>query len=124
MATLAAGIGARADDPIRPEDMPRTSRYASTHSYLRGGEAERLGLEAENARIPGAEDNAVELGPDTDAQGNYTQVHFRLEIAEVQEEIYPGKFVTFWVYAPLGRSMSSPARLPSPTLRVQEGDKV
>ena len=124
IATIVAAAGARADDPVRPEDMPRTSRYASTHSYLRGGEAERQGLEAENARIPGAEDNAVELGPDTDAQGNYTQVHFRLEIAEVQEEVYPGKYVTFWVYAPLGRSMSSPARLPSPTLRVQEGDKV
>ncbi len=124
LANVIAGFGARADDPVRAEDMPRTSRYASTHSYLRGGEAERLGLEAENARIPGAEDNAVEFGPDIDALGNYTQVHFRLEIAEVQEEIYPGKFVTFWVYAPLGRSMTSPARLPSPTLRVQEGEKV
>ncbi len=124
LAALLMSGASRADDPIRPEDMPRTSRYASTHSYLRGGEAERLGLEAQNARIQGAEDSAVELGPEIDAQGNYTQVHFRLEIAEVQEEVYPGEFVTFWVYAPLGRSMSSPARLPSPTLRVQEGDRV
>ena len=124
LATLLAGAAARADDAVRPEDMPRTSRYASTNSYLRGGEAERLGLEAENGRLQGAEDNAVELGPEIDAQGNYTQVHFRLEVAEVQEEVYPGQFVTFWVYAPLGRTMSSPARLPSPTLRVQEGDRV
>ena len=123
-AALILGFGARADDLVRPEDMPRTSRYASTYSYLRGGEAERSGLEAENARIEGADDAAVELGPEMDAQGNYKQVHFHLEIAEVQEEVYPGEFVTFWVYAPLGRSMSTSARLPSPTLRVQEGERV
>ena len=43
---------------------------------------------------------------------------------EIQEEVYPGEFVTFWVFAPLGSAMNSAARLPSPTLRVEEGDHV
>ena len=59
-------------------------------------------------------------GPD----GNPSFVHFRLEIIEVQEEVYPGEFVTFWVYAPVGRAAGSPARVPSPTLRVQQGERV
>ena len=84
---------------------------------------QRAGLDAEGKRIPGAADNAVEL-TDMDAEGNYRTVHFRLEVAEVQEEVYPGEFVTFWVYAPLGSTMGLPGRLPSPTLRVQQGDRV
>ena len=42
----------------------------------------------------------------------------------MQEEVYPGEFVTFWVYAPVGRTAGSPARVPSPTLRVQQGERV
>ena len=43
---------------------------------------------------------------------------------EIQEEVYPGEYVTFWVFAPLGSAMNSAARLPAPTLRVEEGDHV
>ena len=114
----------RADDPPDLDQLPRVSRGASTRAFQAGGEIERLRLEAERMPIPGAADNAVELGSETDAEGNPTEVHFRLEIAEVQEEVYPGEYVTFWVFAPLGRSMGKPARLPSPTLRVQQGDRV
>jgi FtsP/CotA-like multicopper oxidase with cupredoxin domain/Cu/Ag efflux protein CusF len=125
IAILSALIGAPAlaDDPIPLDAMPRTSRYASTRSFLQGGEQERAGLEAENERMPGADESAVELS-ELDAEGNYKSVHFRLEIAEVQEEVFPGEYVTFWVYAPLGTAMGTPARLPSPTLRVQQGDHV
>ena len=103
--------------------VPPLSRYSATQSFLRGGDAERAALEAEKARIPGAADDAVELGP-PGPDGNPSFVHFRLEIIEVQEEVYPGEFVTFWVYAPVGRTAGSPARVPSPTLRVQQGERV
>ncbi len=103
---------------------PNVSRYALTQAFLRGGEAERTALEAELALIPGADDRAVQLGRDLDGDGDPDEIHFHLEVIEVQEEVYPGEFVTFWVFAPVGRDMSSPARLPSPTLRVEEGDHV
>ena len=43
---------------------------------------------------------------------------------KIQEQVYPGEYITFWVFAPLGSAMGSPARLPSPTIRVEEGDVV
>jgi manganese oxidase len=124
LATAALHGSARADDPAIPDLIPRYTRYALTQAYLHGGAAERDGLEAEFAPIPGADDTAVELGTDLDADGNPRQVHFRLEVDEIQEEVYPGKFLTFWVFAPLGQATASAARLPSPTLRVQEGELV
>ena len=74
--------------------------------------------------IPGTTSSAVTLGRDLDGDGDPDEVHIRLEVIEVQEEVYPGKFVTFWVFAPEGRGMVSPARLPSPTIRVEQGDRV
>jgi manganese oxidase len=103
---------------------PNVSRYALTQAFRRGGEQERAALEAELAPIPGADERAVQLGRDRDGDGDPDEIHFHLEVIEVQEEVYPGEFVTFWVFAPVGRDMSSPARLPSPTLRVEEGDHV
>ena len=47
-----------------------------------------------------------------------TRSIFILEVLEIQEEIYPGEHVSFWVFAPLGSAMGQAARLPSPTLRV------
>jgi len=102
----------------------RDSRAALIEALRRGGEAERAALEAELAPIPGADERAVQLGRDLDGDGDPDEIHFHLEVIEVQEEVYPGEFVTFWVFAPVGRDMSSPARLPSPTLRVEEGDRV
>ena len=74
--------------------------------------------------IPGTVTDAVTLGRDLDGDGDPDEVHIRLEVIEVQEEVYPGKFVTFWVFAPEGQGMVSPARAPSPTIRVEEGDRV
>jgi len=45
-------------------------------------------------------------------------------VIEIQEQVYPGEYVTFWVFAPLGSANGAPARLPSPTIRVEEGDIV
>jgi len=78
----------------------------------------------EEPPIPGASPQAVTLGRDLDGDGDADEVHIQLEIIEKQEEVYPGEFVTFWVFAPLGQGMTSAARLPSPTLRVEEGDHV
>jgi FtsP/CotA-like multicopper oxidase with cupredoxin domain len=103
---------------------PSVSRYALTQAFMRGGAAERDALEAELAPIPGADERAVQLGRDLDGDGDPDEIHFHLEVVEVQEEVFPGEFVTFWVFAPVGRDKSSPARLPSPTLRVEEGDHV
>ena len=42
------------------------------------------------------------LGRDLDGDGDPDEIHFHLEVVEIQEEVYPGEFVTFWVFAPLG----------------------
>lgn len=106
------------------ERAPPVSRFALTEAFRRGGEADRAALEAELAPVPGADRRAVQLGRDLDGDGDPDEVHFHLEVAEVQEEVYPGEFVTFWVFAPVGQAMGSSARLPSPTLRVEEGNHV
>jgi FtsP/CotA-like multicopper oxidase with cupredoxin domain len=104
--------------------VPNLDRYALSAAYRRGGEVERANLEAELLPIPGADENAVQLIRDIDGDGDPDELHFFLEVVEIQEEVYPGEFVTFWVFAPLGTAMTSPARLPSPTLRVETGDIV
>jgi manganese oxidase len=125
LASIVAAPQLQAHDPSDVLDTtPGLSRYALTQAYQRGGEAERAALEAELAPIPGADPRAVQLGRDLDGDGDPDEIHFHLEVVEIQEEVYPGEFVNFWVFAPVGRDMSSPARLPSPTLRVEEGDRV
>jgi FtsP/CotA-like multicopper oxidase with cupredoxin domain/Cu/Ag efflux protein CusF len=74
--------------------------------------------------IPGAAPDAVVRGRDLDGDGDADEITIRLEVDQIQEEVYPGKFVTFWVFAPPGDGMVSPARAPSPTIRVEEGDRV
>src|SRR5262249_16905961 len=128
--SLIAGLvfgGARfvvAHDPTDLEFVPNLSRYALTEAYQRGGEVAEQNLEAELTPVPGADENAVQLVRDIDGEGAPDEIHFHLEVMERQEEFYPGEFVTFWLFAPMGTAMTSPARLPSPTLRVEEGDHV
>ena len=78
----------------------------------------------EEPTILGATPEAVTLGRDLDADGDPDEVQIRLEVIELAEEVYPGEFVTFWVFAPAGAGMTSAARAPSPTIRVEEGDRV
>jgi len=75
-------------------------------------------------RIPGTSEQALVLGRDLDGDGDPDEITIRLEVIEVTEEVYPGEFVKFWVFAPEGRGMTPVARLPSPTIRVEEGDRV
>ncbi len=127
VAAVALGLVLDRLSAHEPEDfqlLPQLDRFALTEAYHRGGEVERAALEAELAPIPGAAENAVELGRDLDGDGDPDEIHFHLEVVEIQEEVYPGEFVNFWVFAPLGTSTGSAARLPSPTLRVEEGDQV
>jgi hypothetical protein len=74
--------------------------------------------------IAGFSPEAITLGRDLDGDGDSDEVNIRLEIIEVEQEVFPGEFVTFWVFAPEGRGMTPVARVPSPTIRVEEGDRV
>ncbi|HTC23820.1 MAG TPA: multicopper oxidase domain-containing protein, partial [Gemmatimonadales bacterium] len=74
--------------------------------------------------IPCASERAVTLGRDLDGDGDPDEIDIHLEVDEIQEEVYPGQFETFWVFAPEGKGMCSPARVPSPTIRVEVGDHV
>ncbi len=74
--------------------------------------------------IPGTSEQALVLGRDLDGDGDPDEITIRLEVIEVTEEVYPGEFVKFWVFAPEGRGMAPVARVPSPTIRVEEGDRV
>ena len=76
------------------------------------------------APIPGTSETALVLGRDLDGDGDPDEITIRLEVIEVREEVYPGEFVTFWVFAPEGKGMIPVARVPSPTIRVEEGDRV
>jgi FtsP/CotA-like multicopper oxidase with cupredoxin domain len=124
LTLLGGASSVVAHDPADLQFVPNLDRFALTAAYRRGGEVERAGLEAELLPIPGADENAVQLVRDIDGDGDPDEIHFHLEVIEIQEEVYPGEYVTFWVFAPLGTAMTSPARLPSPTLRVEEGDIV
>ncbi len=75
-------------------------------------------------RIPGTSEAAVTLGRDLDGDGDPDEVDIRLEVIEVRQEVYPGEVVTFWVFAPEGAGMTTVARAPSPTIRVEKGDRV
>src|SRR5437762_12819728 len=113
-----------AHDPEDLRFLPKLDRFALAEAYRRGGAVERDNLEAEMLPIPGASEDAVQLGKDLDGDGDPDEIHFHLEVIEIQEEVYPGEFVNFWVFSPLGSANGAPARLPSPTLRVEEGDQV
>jgi len=78
----------------------------------------------QDAPIPGTSERAITLGRDLDGDGDPDEITIRLEVIEVTEEVYPGEFVKFWVFAPEGRGMTPVARVPSPTIRVEEGDRV
>jgi FtsP/CotA-like multicopper oxidase with cupredoxin domain len=78
----------------------------------------------EEPPIFGASAQAVTLGRDLDDDGDPDEVTIKLEVIELAEEVYPGEFVTFWVFAPEGQGMTPTARTPSPTIRVEQGDLV
>lgn len=124
VALLVGQSAAAAHDAGDYERGFPINRYSVTQAFLRGGDPVRSAYEIEKAPIPGADPRAVELGRDLDGDGDPDEITINLEVAEIQEEVYPGEFVRVWVFAPLGAGMSSAARLPSPTLVVEEGDRV
>jgi len=90
--------------------------------------------------------DAVEKGRDLDGDGDPDEIHIRLEVAELngsspdlkqpatQYAIAPGIKPGFWVFAPKTFGMAtenfeslkarSLLRLPSPAIRVEQGDRV
>ena len=74
--------------------------------------------------IAGMAEDAVTLGRDLDGDGDADEVHIRLEVIEITQEVYPGGHIPFWVFAPAGQGMIPVARAPSPTIRVEQGDRV
>ena len=121
---LLAPAWSWAHDSSDTDDGVPVNRYSLTQAFLEGGDPERRAFELEHAPIPGADPRAVELGADLDGDGDADEIHIQLEVDEIQEEVYPGEYLRVWVFAPLGSGMSTAARLPSPTLVVEEGDQV
>ncbi|MBE9539301.1 MAG: multicopper oxidase domain-containing protein [Proteobacteria bacterium] len=90
--------------------------------------------------------DALVKGRDLDGDGDPDEIHIRLEVVELNGgspdssdpmttfEIAPGVKPGFWAFAPKTRGMAtenfesnvanSMLRLPSPTIRVEQGDKV
>ena len=75
---------------------------------------------ASNSPEPGAyPSEAITLGRDLDGDGDADEVHIRLEVVEMEQEIWPGELLNFWVFAPISKGMISNARAPSPTIRCR-----
>ncbi|HKA06900.1 MAG TPA: hypothetical protein VKD71_06550, partial [Gemmataceae bacterium] len=90
-ALAALGIAGRmvAHELEDLQYLPKIDRYLLAEAYRRGGAVERDALEAELTAIPGAVEYAVELGRDLDGDGDPDEIHFHLEVVEIQEEVYP-----------------------------------
>src|SRR5262245_66620165 len=91
-----------AHEPGDLQYLPQLDRFALTEAFRRGGEVERAALEAELTPIAGANENAVVLGRDLDGDGDPDEIHFHLEVLEIEEEVYPGEYVSVCVLAQLG----------------------
>lgn len=76
------------------------------------------------AGTPGYAPEALTLGRDLDGDGDPDEISIELEVIEIEQEVYPGEVLNFWVFAPAGAGMSPVARAPSPTIRVEQGDRV
>ncbi|MDY6777846.1 MAG: multicopper oxidase domain-containing protein [Candidatus Nanohaloarchaea archaeon] len=92
----------------------------------------------------GLSEDAVEKGRDLDSDGDPDMINITLEVSEingkkpagqsfnsVRQEIAPGISPGFWVFSPKTRGMASEGsaganliRMPSPTIRVEQGDHV
>src|SRR5438128_12220324 len=83
---VVLGVASRiaAHEPGDIAYIPDLNRYRLIEAYQRGGEAERAALEAELAPIPGAGENAVELGRDLDRDGDADESHFQRHVAGAQ----------------------------------------
>lgn len=68
--------------------------------------------------------DAVNFGRDIDGDGDPDEITVCLQVLDITEQIAPGIGVPFWVFAPDLGGMEPIARLPSPTLRFEQGDRV
>ena len=95
LAGAAALLGDRgrvvAHDVADLEFVPKLDRFALAAAYRRGGEVERANLEAAMLPIPGADEGAVQLLRDLDGDGDPDEIHFHLEVIEIQSGSYLGE---------------------------------
>ncbi|MFW6093360.1 MAG: multicopper oxidase domain-containing protein [Pseudomonadota bacterium] len=128
--SIPPSLACRADDPHFVAAVVKGTNRVSPETL------ERSGLTAD----------AVEKGADLDGDGDPDEIHIRLEVAELnggspiaeapvtEYEIAPGVRPGLWVFAPklAGMAVTSLAsneardalRLPSPAIRVEQGDRV
>ena len=119
-----------AEDPSCNPDMP-----ALIAAVTKG--TNNVSVETLNAT--GLAPDTVVKGRDLDGDGDPDQITINLEIWGINEgqtpltsyEIAPGITPSFWVFAPKGTGMVTEGmsgaylvRMPSPTIRVEEGDEV
>src|SRR5512140_2645110 len=93
LVAAAALMAATTAVAHEPDETPPRAAFTAPPT-----DAERAGLEAERATIPGADPDTVELGQDVDGDGDADVIHIHLEVIEIQEEVFPGEYVTFWVF--------------------------
>ncbi|MEX0617459.1 MAG: multicopper oxidase domain-containing protein [Pseudohongiellaceae bacterium] len=128
--TIAAVPGCKADNPYAVAAFVRGTNNVSEQTLMRSG----------------LTPDAVVKGRDLDGDGDPDEIHIRLEVVElnggspesgepvVQYSIAPGVTPGLWVFAPKMLGMATEnfesnraremLRSPSPTIRVEEGDRV
>ncbi|MFC3478722.1 multicopper oxidase domain-containing protein [Halobacterium litoreum] len=125
---LLAGVRIQAEQACRPDDPNVVAASVLGTNNVPDEVLKRSGLSRD----------AVVKGNDTDGDGDPDVIHITLEVMGINEhnaalnrEIAPGVSPAFWVFAPKTRGMvtdgSTAARLvrmPSPPIRVEEGDRV
>lgn len=119
-----------AEDPSCDPDMP-----ALIAASVKGTN----NVSAETLNATGLAPDAVVKGRDLDGDGDPDEITINLEIWGLNEgenplttyEIAPGITPAFWAFAPKGTGMVTEGmsgaylvRMPSPTIRVEQGDKV
>lgn len=128
-AQMVEGVSIEEDPSCEP-DMP-----ALIATVVKG--TNNVSVETLNAT--GLAPDAVVKGEDRDGDGDPDVIHIKLEIAGLNEgvesltpfEIAPGIAPGFWVFAPKSTGMATEnmsasylMRMPSPTIRVEQGDEI
>ena len=128
--SIGASLGCEADNPF------------AVAAFVRGTNRVPRQVLLDSGLTP----DAVVKGADLDGDGDPDEIHIRLEVSElnggspdspepvIQFEMAPGITPGFWVFSPKYAGMStenfesntarSLLRMPSPAIRVEQGDKV
>jgi hypothetical protein len=133
---LIEGVEIEASEPCEADNPYTIAAFVRGTNNVSQDTLLRSGLTAD----------AVEVGRDLDGDGDPDEIHIRLEVAELNGgsalsrgpvtsyEIAPGIEPGLWVFAPKfvgmavenfeSRQARHSLRLPSPSIRIEQGDKV